>query len=98
MNDTINKDQSSPIIIRRSGKARTISEEYSTCSPNTKILVDGHIEGDKPTTKSKKTYTNIMKYNESNSYEKEMMITYGLIPPTMISALVKTPPHISSKK
>lgn len=92
-----NKQNTSSVAIERSVKNRTISEEYNACSPNTKEMVNAHTEGETPTSKRKATYTNITKYNESNEYEKSMMILYGLVPPTAINILCKVPDAPNNK-
>ncbi len=93
-----NEQKTSSVAIERSVKNRTISEEYNACSPNTKEMVNAHTEGEPPSSKRTKTYTNITKYNESNSYEKSMMLIYGLVPPTAINTSCKVPYAPDNKK
>lgn len=64
-------------------KIRTISEEFYSRSPNTQAMVRFYVSGT-PTSKYKKEYTNMDKFNESSADEKCVMIQFGLVSPTLL--------------
>ena len=59
-------------------KTRTISEEFHSLSPISQRDIKFYTTSS-PTSKYKKKYTNIDKYNESTPAERAMMEQYGLI-------------------
>jgi hypothetical protein len=59
-------------------KIRTLSEEFHSLSPKSQSMVKFHTTHS-PTSKYKKEYTSMDKYNESNPTERAMMEQYGLV-------------------
>jgi len=59
-------------------KIRTLSEEFYSLSPKSQSMVKFYTTRT-PTSKYKKEYTNIDKYNDSTQTEREMMEQYGLV-------------------
>lgn len=61
-------------------KLRSLSEEYYSRSPNSQQIIRA-MATTTPTSKYKKEYTNVDKYNDPNTTneEKQFMLQYGLI-------------------
>ena len=59
-------------------KKRTLSEEFHSMSPKSQSMIKFYTTNS-PTSKYKKEYTNLDKYNESTTFERAMMEQYGLI-------------------
>ncbi len=59
-------------------KIRTLSEEFHSLSPKSQSMVKFHTTHS-PTSKYKKEYTSMDKYNESTPTERAMMEQYGLV-------------------
>jgi hypothetical protein len=59
-------------------KIRTLSEEFHSLSPKSQSMVKFHTTHS-PTSKYKKEYTSMDKYNESNPTERAIMEQYGLV-------------------
>lgn len=75
-------------------KIRTLSEEFYSLSPKSQTIVKGYT-GVSPTSKYKKEYTNLDKYNESTPEERKIMEQHGLI--TLIPFRKKIPITQSAK-
>jgi hypothetical protein len=61
-------------------KLRSLSEEYYSRSPNSQCIIRA-MAAATPTSKYKKEYTNVDKYNDPNTTneERQFMLKYGLI-------------------
>jgi hypothetical protein len=59
-------------------KIRTLSEEFYSLSPKSQSILKCVIVNS-PTSKYKKEYTNLDKYNESGPEERKFMEQYGLV-------------------
>lgn len=61
-------------------KLRSLSEEYYSRSPNSQQIIRA-MAAATPTSKYKKEYTNVDKYNDPNTTneERQFMLKYGLI-------------------
>lgn len=70
-------------------KTRTLSEEFYSLSPKSQSMIKFHTINS-PTSKYKKEYTNIDKYNESTPAERTMMEQHGLIVVPLRICVVKS--------
>ena len=59
-------------------QTRSLSEDFHSRSPGTQTMIKFYVENT-PTSKYKKEYNNIDKYNESTDEEKKIMIQHGLV-------------------
>ena len=61
-------------------KLRSLSEEYYSRSPNSQQIIRA-MAATTPTSKYKKEYTNVDKYNDPNTTheEKQFMLKHGLV-------------------
>jgi hypothetical protein len=61
-------------------KSRSLSEEYYSRSPNSQYIIRA-MAAATPTSKYKKEYTNVDKYNDPNTTneERQFMLKYGLV-------------------
>ena len=70
-------------------KTRTLSEEFHSLSPKSQSMIKFHTTSS-PTSKYKKEYTSMDKYNESTPTEKSMMEQYGLVVIPLRNRVVKS--------
>lgn len=63
--------------------SRSLSEEYYSRSPNSRILIMGMTQTI-PTSKYKKEYTNMDEYKNASEEKKQFMIAYQMIPERVI--------------
>lgn len=64
-------------------KTRSLSEDFYSRSPGTQAMIKFYV-GNTPTSKYKKEYNNIDKYNDSTNEDKLIMINFELIPPSIL--------------
>ena len=64
-------------------KARSLSDDFHSRSPSTQSMIKFYVTNT-PTSKYKKEYTNMDKFNESTIEDKRIMIQHGLVSPTLI--------------
>ena len=62
----------------KDNKIRSLSEDFYSRSPGTQAMIKFYV-GNTPTSKYKKEYNNIDKYNESTNEDKKIMIQHGLV-------------------
>ena len=67
-------------------KIRSLSEEFYSRSPNTRLLIKTMVSTS-PTSKFIKEFSNADVYNSASPDEKIMMVQYGLISPNKIIRL-----------
>jgi len=67
---------------------RTLSEEYFSRSPNSRLIIKSMAQAT-PTSKGKKEYTNVDEYTMASEEKKEFMIMYQMIPESVILAEAK---------
>ena len=67
----------------KDNKIRSLSEDFYSRSPGTQAMIKFYV-GNTPTSKYKKEYNNIDKYNESTNEDKLIMLKFGLISPSIV--------------
>jgi hypothetical protein len=72
----------------RTSITRSLSEEYYSRSPNSRLIIKSMAQAT-PTSKSKKEYTNMDEYTMASDEKKEFMIMYKMIPESVILAETK---------